>query len=73
MSDLISIAKENNVKLCLCDENTPINIKARSVAAQLNKYRDAIYKIDDITYMSRRTNGKTIYRFEKNSQSKLLN
>ena len=73
MSDLISIAKENDVKLCLCGENTPINIKARSVAAQLNKYRDAIYKIDDITYTSRRTNGKTIYRFEKNSQSKLLN
>ena len=73
MSDLISIAKENNVKLCLCDENTPINIKARSVAVQLNKYRNAIYKIDDITYTSRRTNGKTIYRFEKNSQSKLLN
>lgn len=73
MSDLISIAKENNVKLCLCDENTPINIKARSVAVQLNKYRNAIYKIDDIIYTSRRTNGKTIYRFEKNSQSKLLN
>ena len=65
MSDLLHIAEENGIKLYTCSEKSPDNVKARSVALQLNRYTECIYNVDRITYTSRRFNNKVTYKFEK--------
>lgn len=63
MTDLLHIAEENGVKLYTGSENSPANTKSRSVAVQINRFREQIYNVDNVTYTSRRSNGQTIYRF----------
>lgn len=63
MSDLLHIAEENGIKLYTGSENSPANTKSRSVAVQINRFREQIYSVDNVTYTSRRSNGQTIYKF----------
>nr|WP_270250287.1 AAA family ATPase [Coprococcus catus] len=63
MSDLLHIAEENGIKLYTGSENSPANTKSRSVAVQINRFREQIYSVDNVTYTSRRSNGNTIYKF----------
>ena len=63
MFDLLHIAEENGIKLYTGSENSPANTKSRSVAVQINKFREQIYSVDNVTYTSRRSNGQTIYKF----------
>lgn len=65
MSDLLHIAEENGIKLYTGSENSPANTKSRSVAVQINRFREQIYSVDNVTYTSRRSNGQTLYKFEK--------
>lgn len=65
MADLLHIAEENGIKLYTGSENSPANTKSRSVAVQINRFREMIYTVDNVTYASRRSNGQTIYKFEK--------
>lgn len=63
MTDLLHIAEENGIKLYSGSENSPVNTKSRSVAVQINRFREQIYSVDNVTYTSRRSNGQTIYKF----------
>lgn len=63
MTDLLHIAEENGIQLCVGSKNSPANTKSRSVAVQINRFREVIYTVDNITYTSRRSNGQTIYKF----------
>lgn len=63
MFDLLHIAEENGIKLYTGSKNSPANTKSRSVAVQINKFREQIYSVDNVTYTSRRSNGQTIYKF----------
>lgn len=63
MADLIKIAEENGIQLYVGSENSPANTKSRSVAVQINRFREQIYSVDNVTYTSRRSNGQTIYKF----------
>ena len=63
MADLIKIAEENGIQLYVGNQNSPSNTKSRSVAVQLNRFREQIYSVDNVTYTSRRSNGQTIYKF----------
>lgn len=65
MSDLLHIAEENGIQLYVGSKNSPANTKSRSVAVQINRFREQIYSVDNVTYTSRRSNGQTIYKFEK--------
>ena len=73
MSDLLHIAEKNDIALYAGNANVPENIKARSVAIQISKYKNMLYAVDDITYSSCRFNNKVIYKFEKSRQPKILN
>lgn len=65
MTDLLHIADENGIQLYVGSKNSPANTKSRSVAVQINRFREMIYTVDNVTYTSRRSNGQTIYKFEK--------
>ena len=63
MADLIKIAEENGIQIYVGNQNSPANTKSRSVAVQINRFREMIYTVDNVTYTSRRSNGNTIYKF----------
>lgn len=63
MADLLHIAEENGIQLYVGSKNSPANTKSRSVAVQINRFREQIYSVDNVTYTSRRSNGQTIYKF----------
>ena len=63
MADLLHIAEENGIQLYVGSKNSPANTKSRSVAVQINRFREMIYTVDNVTYTSRRTNGQTLYKF----------
>lgn len=63
MADLIKIAEENGIQIYTWSKNSPANTKSRSVAVQINRFREQIYSVDNVTYTSRRSNGQTIYKF----------
>ena len=63
MTDLLHIADENCIQLYVGSKNSPANTKSRSVAVQINRFREQIYSVDNVTYTSRRSNGQTIYKF----------
>lgn len=63
MTDLLHIAEESGIQLYVGSANSPANTKSRSVAVQINRFREQIYSVDNITYTSRRSNGQTLYKF----------
>ena len=63
MTDLLHIAEKNGIQLYVGSKNSPANTKSRSVAVQINRFREQIYSVDNVTYTSRRSNGQTIYKF----------
>lgn len=63
ITDLLYIAEENGIQLYVGSKNSPANTKSRSVAVQINRFREQIYNVDGITYTSRRSNGQTLYKF----------
>ena len=65
IADLIKIAEENGIQIYVGNQNSPANTKSRSVAVQISRFREQIYSVDNVTYTSRRSNGQTIYKFEK--------
>jgi len=65
MIELIEIAEKNGIQIYTGNQNSPANTKSRSVAVQINRFREQIYSVDNITYTSRRSNGQTLYKFEK--------
>ena len=65
MTELIEIAEKNGIQIYTGNQNSPANTKSRSVAVQINRFREQIYSVDNITYTSRRSNGQTLYKFEK--------
>lgn len=65
MAELIEIAEKNSIQIYSGNQNSPANTKSRSVAVQVNRFREQIYSVDNVTYTSRRSNGQTIYKFEK--------
>ena len=65
MIELIEIAEKNGIQIYTGNQNSPANTKSRSAAVQINRFREQIYSVDNITYTSRRSNGQTLYKFEK--------
>ena len=65
ITDLLHIADENGIQIYSGSANSPANTKSRSVAVQINRFREQIYSVDNVTYTSRRSNGQTLYKFEK--------
>lgn len=63
MADLLHIAEENGIQLYVGSKNSPANTKSRSAAVQINRFREQIYSVDNVTYTSRRSNGQTLYKF----------
>lgn len=63
MAELIKIAENNGIQIYSCSANSPANTKSRSIAVQINRFREMIYTVDNVTYTSRRTNGQTLYKF----------
>ena len=63
ITDLLHIADENGIQIYSGSANSPANTKSRSVAVQINRFREMIYTVDNVTYTSRRTNGQTLYKF----------
>lgn len=63
MAELIKIAENNGIQIYSGSANSPANTKSRSVAVQINRFREMIYTVDNVTYTSRRTNGQTLYKF----------
>ena len=63
MTELIEIAEKNGIQIYTGNQNSPANTKSRSVAVQINRFREQIYSVDNITYTSRRSNGQTLYKF----------
>lgn len=63
ITDLLHIADENGIQIYSGSANSPANTKSRSVAVQINRFREQIYSVDNVTYTSRRSNGQTIYKF----------
>ena len=63
MAELIKIAENNGIQIYSGSANSPANTKSRSIAVQINRFREMIYTVDNVTYTSRRTNGQTLYKF----------